>query len=145
MVGPDVLGYVHRHRPGHRGGEPLAGAGPAPEQHLVGVTVATAPDELLDERMGDEALVDLDDAVRAVPPEAGAPVGDRGVDGGAEAGRVEGHGRAQRRRRGAVLQPERLGHDRALQLPLGVEADVLPLAGPAAVLHLRARRVHPVG
>ncbi len=80
--------------------------------------------------MRDEARVDRDDAMRPVPMEPGASVGDGGVERGPERGGGELDGRAQRHV--AVARPgERLGDEVALGGPLRREVEMLPLARAA--------------
>ena len=121
-------------------GEALAGVGADAQRHLVGAGEAAGGEQLGQERMGDEAVVDLHDAVAAMGPETGAPVDHGQAQGGAEAPGVEGRPGAHVGCLEMADAGQRLGHDDPLELGLGAGPDVLPGAPAAAGGHRRAGR-----
>ncbi len=99
--------------------------------------------------MGDQALVDLDHLVRAMAAQASDPVpvngkGDDGTPGQAALVTVDGLNLDLPVEPGDAA--ELLADHRRLELPLGRQARVLPVAAAAAArCGVTARRRHPVG
>jgi hypothetical protein len=140
---PGRNGDLGAARQRHR--QPVPGPGAAAQDHLLGLAVAAVYQQLLEQRVDDQAARHRDRLVAAGSPVAGPAAGDgcpqarpvarRGqFDGAGGRGMGDPPGPAQRRR-------DRL----LLQCPLAGEAHVLPLAASAAPGELRAGRHHAQG
>ena len=132
--------------------EPLARGRPRSDGDLVDraavtTTEPTVADELVHQGMGDEAAVHVDDVVGARGPEPEPTVDDRASDRGAVARGGQGRAEVHQVLRGsdAADAPQRIDDDGSLQRRLGLGAEVLEVAAPAPPVHVRARRVDPIG
>ncbi len=141
----DIVGDVDS--PGGRRGEhePFSRRRAATQRHLAGVAEPPVAHELVDERMGHHARVDVDELMAAMSAEARPLVAHAHAHSGAIAGG------GQRRSRGHIGvgqtpdAAERVDDDLALQIDLHLGVDVLPPAPAAPRLDIRARRSDSTG
>jgi hypothetical protein len=93
----------------------------------------------------DQAVVERHDVVAGGPPQPGPSVGDCEPEGGAEAPRVERGAGAHDRLLPAPVAPQRVGDEVDLRVHLRRVPEGGEIAPAAAVGHVRAPGLDPVG